>query len=208
MYMVEVLKRMAGLTAHAGAARSASLNLATNPAGGYRALFSLACVATAVLLATAAMLVAQFARSEGPPEGLVEQERRLLAERRDLDQQAAQASAALRGTRTAVILDRTALLNELLIRKGISWTHTFLDLEKVLPPNVRVLTIEPEVAVGDTIWLDMTVSAKAPADFIGFLKTLEGSSLFGSPALRGSAPPADGDPTFRYQLSVEYDQQL
>ena len=86
MYMVEVLKRMAGLTAHAGAARSASLNLATNPAGGYRALFSLACVATAVLLATAAMLVAQFARSEGPPEGLVEQERRLLAERRDLDQ--------------------------------------------------------------------------------------------------------------------------
>ncbi len=208
MSMVEALKRMAGLAGRAGAARSAGLNLATTPAGGYRAFFSLACVAAAALLGAAGVLVADFARSEGPPEGLLEQERRLLAERRALDQQAAQASAAVRGTRATEILDRTALLNELLIRKGVSWTHTFLDLEQVLPPNVRMLTIEPEVAVGDTIWLDMTVSAKAPADFIGFLKALEGSSLFGSPALRGSAPPADGDPTFRYQLSVEYDQQL
>ena len=206
--MVEPLKRLAGFAGRAAAARSASLNLATNPAGGYRALFSLACVTAAVLLGAAAILVAEFVQSEGPPEGLVEQERRLLAERQALDRQAAQASAALRGDRATEILDRTALLNELLIRKGVSWTHTFLDLEKVLPPNVRMLTIEPEVAVGDTIWLDMTVSAKAPADFIEFLKTLEGSSLFGSPALRGSAPPADGDPTFRYQLSVEYDQQL
>ena len=205
--MIEVLRRIARPTGRASAT-SANLNLATNPAGGYRAFFSLACLTAVALLAAAAVLVAQFVQSEGPPQGLLERERQLLEERRALGDLAAEASATLQGERAAEILDRTALLNELLIRKGVSWTHTFLDIEEVLPPNVRVLTIEPEVAVGDTIRLDMTVSAKAPADFIEFLKTLEGSSLFGSPALRGSAPPSEGDPTFRYQLAVEYDQQL
>ena len=206
--MVETLRHITRPSLRSGAARSGDLNLATSPAGGYRAFFCLACIAAVGLLAAAGLLVAQFVTSEGPPEGLVEQERRLLAEQREADGLAARASAALRAARTAEVLDRTALLNELLVRKGVSWTHTFLDLAEVLPPNVRVLTIEPEVAEGDTIRLDMTVSAKAPADFIEFLKTLEGSSLFGSPALRGSAPPAEGDPTFRFQLAVEYDQQL
>lgn len=193
---------------HKVAVRSATLNLASRPAGGYRAFFCLACLAAVALLAAGGVLGTRLARSEGPPEGLVEQERRLLAERSELDRASIEASSVLRAEGVGAILDRTALLNELLVRKGVSWTHTFLDLGSVLPPNVRVLTIEPEVAVGDTIWLDMTVSAKAPADFIEFLKTLEGSSLFGSPTLRGSAPPAEGDPTYRYQLSVEYDQQL
>ncbi len=187
---------------------SAGLNLATSPAGGYRAFFALACVAAAGLLALSATLAMTFASSEGPPEGLVERERQLLAERGRLDRLRAEAAAGLEGERTEEVLERTAFLNELLIRKGVSWTHTFLDLEKVLPVNVRMLSISPEVAVGDTIRLDMTVSAKAPADFIEFLKALEGSALFGSPALRGSAPPSEGEPTFRYQLSVEYDQQL
>ena len=206
--MVEALQRLARSGGYPGPARSASLNLASSPSGGYQALFCLACIAAAALTATGVLLGVELASSEGPPEGLVAQERRLLAEQRELSSGTAEASAALRSPRTAEVLDRTTLLNELLIRKGVSWTHTFLDLEKVLPANVRVLTIEPEVAERDTIRLDMTVSAKAPADFIEFLTTLEGSSLFGSPALRGSAPPSDGDPTFRYQLTVEYGQQL
>ncbi len=191
-----------------GGASGSGLNLATNPSGGFRAFFALACVAAAALVGTAAWLTASFMAHDGPPEELVEHERELLEEQRKLGDLRAAASAKLQSERAAEILDRTAFLNELLVRKSVSWTRTFLDLEKVLPPNVRVLTIEPEVAYGDTIRLDMTVSAKVPADFIGFLKTLEGSELFGSPALMGSAPPGDTDPTFRYQLAVEYDQQL
>lgn len=186
----------------------AAVNLATNPSGGYRAFFALSCVGVAALLGIAAWLIADFVVREGPPEELLEREQQLVAEQRRLADAGAAASAKLRSETAVEVLDRTAFLNQLLIRKGVSWTHTFLDLAKVLPPNVRVLTIEPEVAYGDTIRLDMTVSAKAPSDFIEFLKTLEGSELFGSPALRGSAPPGESDPTFRYQLAVEYDQKL
>ena len=184
------------------------LNLATNPSGGYRAFFVLSCVTTAALLGAAGWQIASFVAHDGPPEQLIERERELLKEQRDLAGLRATAAAKIQSERAAQVLDRTAFLNELLIRKSVSWTGTFLDLEKVLPPSVRVLTIEPQVAYGDTIRLDMTVSAKAPVDFIEFLKALEGSELFGSPALRGSSPPGETDPTYRYQLAVEYDQQL
>ena len=191
-----------------GAAAGTGLNLASNPSGGYRAFFALSCVALAALLATTALLATEFFVSEGPPEELIERERQLLDEQGRLRELSRQASQSVASKRATEVLERTAFLNELLVRKGVSWTRTFLDLEQVLPPNVRVLTIEPEVAYGDTILLDMTVSAKSPTDFIAFLKTLEGSDLFGYPALRGGGPPTEGDPTFRYQLAVEYDQQL
>lgn len=184
------------------------LNLATNPAGGYRAFFAAACLAAGVLLVTAGYLAFQYAGAGGPAGGLEEQERRLLEEQRAVAKRGADATAKVEAPGTVATLDRTAFLNELLVRKGVSWTRTFLDLEQVLPPEVRVLSIRPEVAYDDRISLEMTVSAKLPANFIGFLKALEGSELFGSPALRGSAPPDDGDPTYRYQLAVEYGQQL
>lgn len=186
----------------------ANLNLASNPSGGYRAFLALSCIVAAALLVTAVQLVVQFAGSSGPPEALLSQEREMAELQRSLARQGSEADAKIDAARTAEILDRTVFLNDLLIRKGISWTRTFLDLEQVLPPEVRVLTIQPEVAYHDRILLDMTVSAKRPADFIGFLKTLEESGLFGSPALRGSAPPTESDPTFHYELAVEYGQQL
>lgn len=184
------------------------LNLASRPAGGYRAFFMLASLVAASLVAGAALLIASYLGSGRLPAELLEEERRLLAEQGRLSNLGAEATAKIRDIRAGEILDRTAFLNELLIRKGISWTRTFLDLAQVLPPNVRVLTIQPEVAYGDTIRLDMTVGARQPGDFIEFLKSLEGSELFGFPGLRGSAPPSDSDTTFRYQLAVEYDQQL
>lgn len=189
-------------------AARANLNLATNPSGGYRAFLALACIVAAALLVAAVQLVVQFAGSSGPPQALLSREREMAELQRSLARQGAEADAKIAAARTAEILDRTAFLNDLLIRKGISWTQTFLDLEQVLPPAVRVLTIQPEVAYHDRILLDMTVSAKQPADFIEFLKTLEQSGLFGSPALRGSAPPTESDPTFHYELAVEYGQQL
>ena len=184
------------------------LNLATNPAGGYRASCVLACITAVALLAVAGQLAARYLGSGELPEELVVQERQLLEEQRIQTRLGTEASTKIQDPRTTEILERTAFLNELLVRKGISWTQTFLDLAQVLPPSVRMLTIRPEVAYGDTILLDMTVSARQPADFIEFVRELEGSELFPSIALRDSAPPDEREPTFRYRLEVEYDQPL
>ena len=55
----------------------------------------------------------------------------------------AKLDAVLRKPENAQVLDRSVLLNSLLYRKGISWTKIFADLEKMLPHNVRVISIRP-----------------------------------------------------------------
>jgi len=107
-----------------------------------------------------------------------------------------------------VVLDRSILLNTLIKRKAISWTRIFADLETVLPPNVRVIAIRPQVNAQDQLFLDMTVAAPAPEPVIGFIVKLESSDAFGSTAVSGIVPPSQTDPTFRYRLSVNYAQKL
>ncbi len=116
--------------------------------------------------------------------------------------------SSLREPGTAGIYDRSFFLNQLLIRKGISWTRTFADLEEVLPPRVLMMQIRPEVTFDNKVRLEMQVGAETPADFIEFLKELESSDVFDAPNLRGYNPPDDNEPYFRYQLMVEYAQQL
>ena len=116
--------------------------------------------------------------------------------------------AAMRQPGNAVVLDRSVLINTLIRRKAISWTRIFGDLEKVMPHNVRLLTIRPQVNANDELFLDLTVAAEAPEPVIGFIVKLEGSEVFGSTAVSGITPPTQTDPFYRYRLSVNYAQKL
>jgi len=51
--------------------------------------------------------------------------------------------AVLRRPENAEVLERSVFLNALLIRKGISWTRIFADLERIVPYNVKVLASGP-----------------------------------------------------------------
>ena len=202
------LMRFRRRPARRGRRPTVALNLATEPLGGYRAFSTLACVAALAILSITCGLAWHISSMSGAPREYVSRQRDLAEERRSLATLTGDARDKIGGSQADRIREQTSLLNGLLIRKGVSWTRTFLDLEGVLPPSVRMLTIRPEVAGEDTLRLDMTVSAKTPDDFIAFLRALEGSDVFQFPALRGSAPPAEDDPTFRYRLTVDYDQQL
>jgi type IV pilus assembly protein PilN len=184
------------------------LNLASHPFGRNR-LFWVSCGLAAALLAAAAvwMLAVYFQTHEPPPE-LVQGETQLRAELVRLAQEESQARRTLEDPANAVVLERSQFLNELLYRKGISWTRTFADLEKVLPPRVLMVQIRPEITLDNKIRLDMQVGAESWQDFIEFVKELESSDLFGSASLEGYSPPSDNQPLYRYQVTVSYDQRL
>lgn len=107
-----------------------------------------------------------------------------------------------------VALDRIVLLNELIKLKATSWTRIFSDLEKVVPPNVRVLSIRPSINSRDEVFLDMQVAADGPEQVIAFILKLEGSDVFGSTAISVITPPSQTDAFYRYRLSVNYAQKL
>ena len=124
--------------------------------------------------------------------------------------QQAQAELAGLNTQLAKIHAEQAKLDHdmRLPGKAISWTKIFSDLSTVLPPNVRVIAIRPQVNSRDQLLLDMTVAAETPEPVIGFIAKLEGSDIFGAVTPTGFTPPSQNDAIYRYRLSVTYAQKL
>lgn len=146
-------------------------------------------------------------------------DRRQMAENRDelarvtsqlaaMQREQTKVDAGLRQAGNAVVLDRSVLINSLIRRKAVSWTRIFGDLETVMPHNVRLIAIRPQLNVQNQLFLDMTVAADTPEPVIAFIVQLEGSDLFGSTAVSGITPPTQTDPFYRYRLSVNYAQKL
>ena len=184
------------------------LNLASQPFRRDRPMLVGSAVVALLLLATLGVLIsltlserAQVADVRREIVRLDRSIRRTTAQQTSLD-------AVLRRPENAEALERTVFLNQLLYRKGISWTKIFADLENTLPPTVRIMTIRPFVNKQNKVTLDMTVGAQMPGSVIDFLKALESSPLFESVSAPSKMAPSQAEPLYRARLTVIYAQKL
>ncbi len=184
------------------------LNLASRPFGRARLFWTASAAIGLFLLCLTGWLAWTYVSKSELPPALVQREAQLQAQLADLSREETELRASLGLPETIDIYDRSFFLNQLLTRKGISWTRTFEDLEKVLPPRVLMMQLRPEVTPENNVRLEMQVGAETPQDFIEFLQALEGSDIFGAPDVHGYSPPNDNDPYFRYELMVSYEQRL
>ena len=91
--------------------------------------------------------------------------------------------------------DRAAYLNALIQQRAFPWIKIFMDLERILPEGVRVVSIEPKLA-GDTVQLRFIVGALTDEGKLKFLKSLETSPEFSHIQLlieSNSTRPDQGD---------------
>ncbi|MBK5295319.1 MAG: hypothetical protein JJE04_27030 [Acidobacteriia bacterium] len=116
--------------------------------------------------------------------------------------------AALRRPGSSEAFQYSLFLNNLLLRKGISWTRIFSNLEEVMPHNVRLIAVRPQVSISNQIQLDMTVGSATAEPVIEMLMRLEGSPLFGSTAVTSWLPPSQSEPHFRYRVTANYAPKL
>ena len=108
---------------------------------------------------------------------------------KEIAAQQAKLNATLRRPENAEVLERSLFLNTLIERKAISWTKIFADLEKVMPYNVRLVSVRlPEVDSHNQVLLDMVVGAKDVPPILELFKRLEGSPQFGNTSVQSSAP--------------------
>lgn len=69
-----------------------------------------------------------------------------LSQMQELDRDKATAQALLSRPENGDTLERSRFLNGLITRKAFSWTQLFMDLEKIMPPRVRLVSLQPEAA--------------------------------------------------------------
>lgn len=185
-----------------------SLNLATRPFGRNRLFYVSTAAAGALLVIGALVMLAAFVRSYQRSPELARQAQDYQRQLTVLARKQTDLEATLRRPENAVVLDRSAFLNELLYRKGISWTRTFADLEQLMPARVRLISIRPQINADNEVSLEMQVGTETREAFVEFLKGLEGSAQFHSPVLHGDSPPTENQPLYRFRVSVVYDQKL
>jgi len=74
--------------------------------------------------------------------------------------------------------DQSQFLNGLIQRKAFSWTRVFEDLERVIPPNLHVVSLRPELNEQNQMQLDMKVACDTRAAAVELVHRMEGSRHF------------------------------
>jgi type IV pilus assembly protein PilN len=96
--------------------------------------------------------------------------------------------------------DRAAFINNLIDARSFNWTLMFMDLEKVLPAGVRVVSIEPKQEKG-RVEVKFIIGATSDEAKLKFMKALEDSKTFTHIELVGTQRPTSG--TSADQIVVE-----
>jgi hypothetical protein len=154
------------------------LNLSTRPFPAYRAVnvaFASVLIVLIVLSAWQAVGFVKYsklARSVRPED----QEARVDAE--SLGQRVAELGSRLDRPESTAKLNEIGFLNHLILRKDFSWTRLFANLEDMVPDNVHLTNLTPDIGTNGTITLRLGVLARSIADVTVFIKRIEMSPVF------------------------------
>jgi type IV pilus assembly protein PilN len=183
------------------------INLASQPFRRDRAMLAASVAVTALLIGTLGVLISLTLADRAQMADVRADIARLNTRIRAVNTEQAQLDVVLRKPENAEVLERSVFLNELLVRKGISWTRIFADLEKVLPHNVRIVQIHPSVDAQNRIMLDMQVASDSPEPVIELMRKMA-QPPFGKPEPKLQQGPTQAEPLYKFRVSVDYGQKL
>jgi type IV pilus assembly protein PilN len=95
-----------------------------------------------------------------------------------LDREEDQARAILNKPVNRAIADQSDFLNELFVRKALSWTHIFTEMEKIMPPSLHVVSIKPEYTKTNDLVLHMVVATDSRDRAVELVRHMEKSNHF------------------------------
>jgi type IV pilus assembly protein PilN len=104
--------------------------------------------------------------------------------------------------------ERSTFLNSLIDEQSLNWTQMFMDLEKILPTGVRLVSIDPAHEKGRVL-VKLTVGAMSDDAKLKLIRALENSPAFKDvKVLRDNLidqQPGTGDlDRLRVELTVVY----
>jgi hypothetical protein len=116
----------------------------------------------------------------------------LQAQIAERDHERAQAQAFLDLAANRSTRDQSQFLNGLIQRKSFSWTRVFEDLERVMPPNLHVVSLRPELNEQNQMELEMKVACETRAAAVELVHRMENSRHFQGAQLVSEAGSGEG----------------
>jgi hypothetical protein len=185
------------------------INLASEPFRRDRTMLVASAALALVLLVLLGIQVSSIIAKRGQSAQIHRTIDRLNAQIQTIGREQSKLNGMLGLPENSDVLQRSLFLNQIIERKAISWTRIFADLEKVMPYNVRLVSVRlPAVDSENQVLLDMQVGAKEQLPVIDLVRKLEASPLFAHTEVQSSAPPSQTDPYYRFHVMVNYAQKL
>ena len=126
-----------------------------------------------------------------------------------LDAEKAKAQAILNQPQNRDVADQSAFLNNLFARKALSWTRVFTEMEKLMPPNIHVVSMKPEFNRDNQLVLHVVVVTSARDKAVELVRRMEKSPHFRSPQVEaenavgeGAAGPTAGN--IQFEIAAVY----
>jgi type IV pilus assembly protein PilN len=110
------------------------------------------------------------------------QDRKRLADLREqiakLDQERLTAEAMLNRPENRSMREKSQYLNELIARKSFSWTQAIEGFERVMPPKLHLVSIEPRLNEENQLAMKMVVAGDSAERAIELMRRMEESKHF------------------------------
>jgi len=126
-----------------------------------------------------------------------------------LDAEKAQAQSILNQPQNRDVADQSQFLNNLFARKALSWTRVFTEMEKLMPPNIHVVSMKPEFNRENQLVLRVVVATASRDKAVELVKRMEKSAHFRTPQVEaetalgeGAAGPAGGN--IQFEIAAVY----
>ena len=119
----------------------------------------------------------------------IRQVKQQIAER---DNERAKAQVFLELAANRSTRDQSQFLNGLIQRKSFSWTRVFEDLELVMPVDLHVVSLRPELNEQNQLQLEMKVAGTTRAAAVELVHRMEGSPHFQDTLLVHEGQAAQG----------------
>ena len=183
------------------------INLATQPYEDARRFYLQWGGLLLLLAVITGVLISLVVRSHNASRDIarkVATERSHIAE---IDRERAAAEAILNRPENRDVRDKSRFLNALIVRKAFSWTQVFSDLEKIVPPRVRIVSIHPEVNTKDQLEIHLEAIGDSREKANELLRHMEESPTFRQAELRVERPEAN-NPGVDFTIVAQYIPQL
>jgi type IV pilus assembly protein PilN len=125
------------------------------------------------------------------------------------DQLRAQAEEFLNRPENRTTRDESQIINSLIERKAFSWTRLLEDMEKVMPPGVHLVSIQPKLDDENQLAVKMTVAGISRDRAIELAHRMEESRHFTQTSIEkeGIAQTQSGD-SVQFEIAAIYVPEL
>lgn len=95
-----------------------------------------------------------------------------------LNREEAQARAILNRPENRDVAERSEFLNQLFARKALSWTRVFSEMERIMPPDLHVVSMKPEYNKTNDLTLHVVVATGSRGRAVELVRRMEKSNHF------------------------------